>query len=84
MAILKEGKQGFLENIVELNISNENHILAYTVQGIETRLGTLENMSTKLENLNKILEDVINKEIMGNSVEYIDLRLSGPPVRKKK
>ncbi|NLW24359.1 MAG: FtsQ-type POTRA domain-containing protein [Clostridia bacterium] len=84
LAILKEGKQGFLENIVELNISNENHILAYTVQGIEIRLGTLENMSTKLENLNKILEDVINKEIMGNSVEYIDLRFSGPPVIKKK
>jgi len=82
--IIKESEPSLLKNIAEINIADSKYILAYTMKGIEIRLGSSENMEKKLYNLNQILVDLINKGTMKNSIEYIDLRFSGPPVIKKK
>ena len=45
LQIIKESPVRLLENIVEINIGNEKHILAYTLEGIEIRLGSMDNIS---------------------------------------
>jgi len=82
--VIKESSPELLNNLVEINIANKRHILAYTIDGIEIRLGSLENITKKLTDLNLILEDFKKKGINSKSIEYLDLRFSGPPVIKRK
>lgn len=84
LQIIKESPVRLLENIVEINIGNEKHILAYTLEGIEIRLGSMDNISRKLTDLNDILLDFSNNGIDPAKIEYLDLRFSGPPVIKRK
>jgi len=84
LQIIKESPASLLENIVELNIKNENHILAYTLEGIEIRLGSMDNISEKLTDLEQIIEDFKKNGIDGEKIEYLDLRFVGPPVVKRK
>ncbi|KJS19253.1 MAG: hypothetical protein VR72_19770 [Clostridiaceae bacterium BRH_c20a] len=84
LGIISESFQELLNDIVEINIENKGHILAYTLDGIEIRLGSLENISEKLYDLNHILEDFNTKGLDDSNIEYIDLRFSGPPVIKRK
>lgn len=82
--IIKESPQNLLNNLVELNIENKSYILAYTIDGMEIRLGSLQNITDKLIDLSYILEDFHNRGINAKSIEYLDLRFSGPPIIKKK
>jgi len=82
--IIKESPQELLDNLVEINIENKGNILAYTIDGIEIRLGSLDNITDKLTDLNRILEDFDKKGINAKNIEYLDLRFSGPPVIKRK
>ncbi|KJS83848.1 MAG: hypothetical protein JM58_12035 [Peptococcaceae bacterium BICA1-8] len=84
LGIIAESPQELLNDIVELNIENKGHILAYTLDGIEIRLGSLENISEKLDDLKHILEDFNKIGFDDSNIEYIDLRFSGPPVIKRK
>ena len=84
LKIIKESPLGLLENIVEINIANEKHILAYTTEGIEIRLGSLENISKKISDLNQIVEDFNKNGLDPEKIEYLDLRFSGPPIIKRK
>lgn len=80
LGILASISSDLLENLAEINVADSKHILAYTLQGIEIRLGSEENVQDKLQQLQDILEQIINKEIDERSIEYIDLRISGRPI----
>lgn len=82
--IIKESDPALLENLVEINIAKSKHILAYTSNGIEIRLGSLDKIKEKLANLNQILQDFNKRGLDQELVEYIDLRFTGPPVIKRK
>jgi len=84
IGIIGASSQELLNNIAEINIKNKGHILAYTLNGIEIRLGSFQNISEKLDDLNQILEDFNKKGLNGSNIEYIDLRFSGSPVIKRK
>lgn len=82
--IIKQSHPDTLKYIAEINMANPSNILAYTTLGIEIRLGDLERIEEKLHNLDLILLELLNKTIVSESIEYIDLRFTGPPIVKKK
>ena len=84
LEILSSIETNLLKNIAEINVADTNDILAYTIEGIEIKLGSKEEVQDKLENLQDILDKVINLVIDEAEIEYIDLRFSGPPIIKKK
>jgi len=84
LGLIKESSPELLNTLVEINIADKRHILAYTMDGIEIRLGSLENITEKLSDLHQILEDFAKKGINAKTIEYLDLRFAGPPVIKRK
>ncbi|MFZ5944144.1 MAG: cell division protein FtsQ/DivIB [Bacillota bacterium] len=84
LSIIDESEPELLHNLVEINIANEKHILAYTETGVEIRIGSFENIKEKMTNLREILGDFQKRGVDSESIEYIDLRFNGPPVIKSK
>lgn len=84
LSILKKIDSSLLESLVEINVQDTKHILAYTLHGIEIKLGSQNDMENKLIKLQEILNDIVNSVIDENSIEYIDLRFPNSPVYKKK
>ncbi|MFZ7104956.1 MAG: cell division protein FtsQ/DivIB [Peptococcaceae bacterium] len=84
LQIVKNCQRSLLKNIAEINIANKKHILAYTLTGIEIRLGSFAGVTERLTGLNEILQDFNEKNILEKNIEYIDLRFTGPPIIKTK
>ena len=74
LEILQNCDQSLLDNIAELNVGQDYYILAYTNQKLEVRLGGLDNIEQRLQDLNVILTEIIGTKIMADQVLYIDLR----------
>lgn len=74
LEILQNCDQSLLDNIAELNVGQEYYIVAYTNQKLEVRLGGLDNIEQRLQDLNVILTEIIGTRIMADQVLYIDLR----------
>lgn len=71
------------EIIIEINVSNPNNIILMLQQGIEIRVGTVENIKAK----NATLKETISKltsNFSSKKIEYIDLRYNTSPVVKTK
>ncbi|MGI6225458.1 MAG: cell division protein FtsQ/DivIB [Peptococcales bacterium] len=82
--IIKESPAELLDYLVDINIANKSYVLAYTLDGIEIRLGSTDDIKDKLVDLLDILEDFNERNINPKSIEYLDLRFSGPPIIKRK
>ena len=80
--ILQNCDQSLLDNIAELNVGQEYYILAYTNQQLEVRLGGLDNIEQRLQDLNEILTDVVGTRIPVDQILYIDMRYNGSPIIK--
>ena len=65
LEILQNCDQSLLDNIAELNVGQEYYILAYTNQKLEVRLGGLDNIEQRLQDLNGILTNGRNKNCVG-------------------
>ena len=55
--------------IQEINIKDRNNILAYTSQGIEIRIGGVDNIDARMANLNDIMDQVILSGIIDEPIE---------------
>ncbi len=82
LSILQSCDQSLLDNIAELNVGQEHYIIAYTNQKVEVRLGGLENIEKRLQDLNQILTVVVGRQIAVDQILYIDMRYEGQPVIK--
>ena len=82
LEVLQHCDQSLLNNIAELNVGQEYYILAYTNQKIEVRLGGLDNIEQRLQDLNQILTTVVGTQIAVDQILYIDMRYEGQPIIK--
>ncbi|MBE6111977.1 MAG: FtsQ-type POTRA domain-containing protein [Peptococcaceae bacterium] len=82
LEVLQHCDQSLLNNIAELNVGQEYYILAYTNQKVEVRLGGLDNIEQRLQDLNQILTTVVGTQIAVDQILYIDMRYEGQPVIK--
>lgn len=82
LEVLQHCDQTLLNNIAELNVGQEYYILAYTNQKVEVRLGGLDNIEQRLQDLNQILTTVVGTQIAVDQILYIDMRYEGQPVIK--
>ena len=69
-----------LSMIQEINIKDRNNILAYTSQGIEIRIGNVDNIESRMATLNDIMNQVILSNIIEEPIEAIDIRYEKSPV----
>ena len=72
-----EGRKAFSE----INIGNEDHIRAYTRDGVTVRLGSGSDMAEQAALAENMVGDV---KARGLSVEYVDANLSSPFIKLKK
>lgn len=82
LEILQNCDQSLLDNIAELNVGQEYYILAYTNQKLEVRLGGLDHIEQRLQDLNGILTNVVGTQIASDQILYIDMRYNGSSVIK--
>lgn len=82
LEILQNCDQSLLDNIAELNVGQEYYILAYTNQKLEVRLGGLDQIEQRLEDLNEILTNVVGTQIAADQILYIDMRYEDSPYIK--
>lgn len=82
LEILQNCDQSLLDNIAELNVGQEYYILAYTNQKLEVRLGGLDQIEQRLEDLNEILTHVVGTQIAADQILYIDMRYEDSPYIK--
>ena len=82
LEILQNCDQSLLDNIAELNVGQEYYILAYTNQKLEVRLGGLDQIEQRLEDLNEILTHVVGIQIAADQILYIDMRYEDSPYIK--
>ena len=82
LEILQNCDQSLLDNIAELNVGQDYYILAYTNQKLEVRLGGLDNIEQRLQDLNEILTEVVGTTVMADQILYIDMRYEGSPLIK--
>lgn len=69
-----------LTMIQEINIKDRNNILAYTSQGIEVRIGSVDNIEARMAILNDIMNQVILSNLIEDPIEAIDIRYEKSPV----
>lgn len=77
LEILQNCDQRLLDNIAELNVGQDYYILAYTNQKLEVRLGGLDDIEQRLQDLNEILTKVVGTKIAADQILYIDMRYAG-------
>ena len=81
LQVIQEINLELRENLSEVHINKVNLITLYTLDGIECRLGSQENISTKGNTLLQVIKEL--KE--GNKqIEYIDFSNANLPVVKYK
>lgn len=78
LGVVKEIPPGLLPLLSEVNI-NGGQVVAYTLDGIQCRLGTAADMKQKGEVFIKVLNEL---KVKGKRIEYIDLSYTGSPVVK--
>ncbi len=66
------------KNIAEVNIGDPDAIMAYTVSGVQIRLGDGKDLPKKAELTQSMLQDI--KKTHGN-VQYIDVNISSPYIK---
>lgn len=82
--VIKNCDPQILSNIAEINIGQNNYVLAYTYQGIEIKIGTAEDITQRLANLKDILAEISAENINIADIAYIDIRYKDVPVIKFK
>lgn len=80
LAILNACPRALLDNLQEINLKDQNNILAYTSQGIEVRIGSTKNIEKRIATLNDIMNQVILGKVVKEDVEAIDIRYEKAPV----
>ncbi|MDO4280889.1 MAG: FtsQ-type POTRA domain-containing protein [Peptococcaceae bacterium] len=69
-----------LTMIQEINVKDRNNILAYTSQGLEVRIGNVDQIRTRMRTLEDIMNQVILSNVIEEPIEAIDIRFEKSPV----
>lgn len=80
LRIINACNDDLLYMLQEINIKDRNNILAYTSQGIEIRIGSVEHIEARMATLNDIINQVILSGIIEDPIEAIDIRYEKSPV----
>ncbi len=80
LRIINACDDDLLRMLQEINIKDRNNILAYTSQGLEIRIGSVDNIETRMATLNDIINQVILSDIIEDPIEAIDIRYEKSPV----
>lgn len=80
LRIINACDDDLLRMLQEINIKDRNNILAYTSQGLEIRIGSVDNIETRMATLNDIINQVILSGIIEDPIEAIDIRYEKSPV----
>ena len=80
LAIVNACPDDLLTMLQEINIKDRNNILAYTSQGIEVRIGNVEDIESRMAALDDIMNQVILTGIIEEPIEAIDIRYEKAPV----
>lgn len=78
LGVVKEIPPGLLPQLSEINVEG-SQVVAYTLDGIQCRLGIASDMKQKGEVFMKVLNEL---KVKGKRIEYIDLSYTGSPVVK--
>lgn len=65
--------------IAEINVSNTQNILLYTVSGVEVRLGDKEDIKNKYNLMLTIMEELVKNSKM-ETAKYVDVSIPEKPV----
>jgi len=84
LKVLSSCDKELLNNLAELNVSQNGEIVAYTNQKLEVRLGDMDNVEKRLADLNDIIREIMEQKIPLDEIQYIDVRYAGVPVIKMK
>ena len=84
LQIISESDQELLNNLAKLNGGQADQVMACTNEGIEIRLGDVDDIEIRLLDLNDILKDIVKQKIRAEDIEYIDMRYLDAPVIKLK
>lgn len=80
LRIINACDDDLLRMLQEINIKDRNDILAYTSQGLEIRIGSVERIESRMAALNDIINQVILSDIIEEPIEAIDIRYEKSPV----
>ncbi|MFZ5634278.1 MAG: cell division protein FtsQ/DivIB [Bacillota bacterium] len=78
LTVIKELPPGLLPQLSEVNVDGDQAV-AYTLDGIQCRLGAVTDLQQKGEVFMKVLNEL---KVKGKRIEYIDLSYTGSPVVK--
>ncbi len=78
LAVVRGLPGGLLPMLSEVNVEGDQ-VVAYTLDGIQCRLGTAVDVQKKGEVLAKVLSEL---KVKGRRIEYIDLSYTASPVVK--
>lgn len=67
-------------HISEVSLQNPDDVMAYTTNGVQIRLGTLENLEEKAHLTDSF---ILDQEIKKRPVEYIDFKYTAPFIKFK-
>lgn len=81
LEFLQQLDENTLNQISEINISNPDNVVAYTVSSVQIRLGKLERLDEKAK-LTK--EFIANLKDNPHEIEYVDFSYKAPFIRLRK
>ncbi len=70
-------RNGF-KNIAEVNIGDPDNLLAYTVNGLQLRLGNSQDLAKKAELSESMIKDIETRKV---NAQYIDVNLTSPYIK---
>ena len=70
-------RDGF-KNIAEVNIGDPDNLLAYTVNGLQLRLGNSQDLAKKAELSESMIKDIETRKV---NAQYIDVNLTSPYIK---
>jgi cell division protein FtsQ len=80
LTVINACTDDLLTMLQEINIEDRQNILAYTSQGIEVRIGSIDNINARMAALNDIMDQVILSGAVEEPIKAIDIRYEKSPV----
>ncbi|GBF34448.1 cell division protein FtsQ [Desulfocucumis palustris] len=77
LRVVRELPEELLPKLSEVNINEQGNVCLYTLDGIQCRLGSPEDVSEKAMFLSRVIDELKAKN---KKIEYVDLSYVGSPV----
>lgn len=78
LTYLQNLDEATFKQIAEINVGDPNHLLAYTVSGVQIRIGDGNQLKEKADLTQSMIKDLVKSQ---GVVEYIDVNPSAPYIK---